>query len=47
MAVQLGIISKSIFATPILAKFSIPNNVPAAWFAAPEKRKSWLFNIAV
>ncbi len=45
--VQLGIISWSTFSTPILTKFSIPNNLPAARFAAPDKRKSWLFNMAV
>jgi hypothetical protein len=32
---------------PVAAKFSIPTNLPAARFAAPDKRKSWLFNMAV
>jgi hypothetical protein len=33
--------------TLISAKFTIPKNSPAARFAAPDKRKSWLFNMAV
>jgi hypothetical protein len=38
---------QTLFNSTMSAKFPTLTNLPAARFAAPDKRKSWLFNIAV